>query len=228
MPNRVVRDGLLSSDQFNALDSDSQMCFVRLLMVVDDYGRFDGRDMAIKSAAYPMSDIRLTVVSKMLTDLVDAKMLQRYEVDGRAYISIPKFDQRLRQKRERYPAPPEFLSDSDSDSDSDSGKHACNGQTDDRQLSDNGQQETKKPKETVPPTIEEVRAYCADRKNMVDPQRWHDFYSSKGWMIGKNKIKDWQAAVRTWESKDKPKPNRIDLAAESTARYVEAMRNGCA
>ena len=58
-------------------------------------------------------------------------------------------------------------------------------------------------KRFVPPTVDEVRAYCQDRQNGVDPQRFVDYYSSNGWMVGKNKMKDWKAAVRTWEQKDK-------------------------
>ena len=54
----------------------------------------------------------------------------------------------------------------------------------------------------TPPTLEEVKAYCIERNNGVDPERFIDFYSSKGWMIGKNKMKDWKAAVRTWERRD--------------------------
>lgn len=58
----------------------------------------------------------------------------------------------------------------------------------------------------TPPTVEEVLSYCEERKNDVDAQRFVDYYSSKGWMIGKNKMKDWRAAVRTWEHADsKPK-----------------------
>jgi hypothetical protein len=56
-----------------------------------------------------------------------------------------------------------------------------------------------------PPTVEEVREYCTERGNGVDPEAFVDFYSSKGWMIGKNKMKDWKAAVRTWEQGDKRK-----------------------
>ena len=56
-----------------------------------------------------------------------------------------------------------------------------------------------------PPTIQEVKAYCIERGNTVDPERFIDFYESKGWMVGKNKMKDWKAAVRNWERKDKPK-----------------------
>lgn len=50
-----------------------------------------------------------------------------------------------------------------------------------------------------PPTLEEVTEYCNLRSNNVDPNTFIDFYSSKGWLIGKNKMKDWKAAVRTWE-----------------------------
>lgn len=56
-----------------------------------------------------------------------------------------------------------------------------------------------------PPTVEEVRAYCTERGNSVDPEAFIDFYESKGWMIGKNKMKDWKAAVRTWEQSDRRK-----------------------
>ena len=58
----------------------------------------------------------------------------------------------------------------------------------------------------TPPSLEEVQAYCQERDNNVDPQRFIDFYESKGWLVGKNKMKSWEAAVRTWESRDKDQP----------------------
>jgi hypothetical protein len=54
-------------------------------------------------------------------------------------------------------------------------------------------------KSFIPPTVEEVADYCKDRKNAIDPETFVGFYASKGWMIGKNKMKDWRAAVLTWE-----------------------------
>ena len=51
----------------------------------------------------------------------------------------------------------------------------------------------------TPPTLAELEIYCSERKNGVDPQKFLDFYESKGWLIGKNKMKDWKAAIRTWE-----------------------------
>lgn len=54
----------------------------------------------------------------------------------------------------------------------------------------------------TPPTLEEVKNYCKERNNGVNADNFIDFYSSKGWFIGKNKMKDWKAAVRTWEKRE--------------------------
>lgn len=60
----------------------------------------------------------------------------------------------------------------------------------------------------VPPTIDEVKAYCTERGNGIDAQRFVDFYTANGWTQGKGKpIKDWRAAVRTWEGREQNKPN---------------------
>lgn len=53
-----------------------------------------------------------------------------------------------------------------------------------------------------PPTVDEVAAYCEERRNGIDAQSFVDFYASKGWVVGKSPMKDWKAAVRTWERSD--------------------------
>jgi len=54
----------------------------------------------------------------------------------------------------------------------------------------------------IPPSVEEVAAYCAERKNGIQAQRFVDFYAAKGWRIGKEAMHDWRAAVRIWEGKE--------------------------
>ena len=61
------------------------------------------------------------------------------------------------------------------------------------------------PRRFTPPTVEQVQAYCKERGNAVDPQRFVDFYTAKGWKVGNQAMKDWKAAVRTWEGKDSAK-----------------------
>ena len=73
-----------------------------------------------------------------------------------------------------------------------------------------------KRKRFTPPSLEEVSAYCAERKNNVDPAGFIDFYVSKNWMVGKSKMTDWKASVRTWERREREapkqtaKPNRFN------------------
>jgi hypothetical protein len=71
-----------------------------------------------------------------------------------------------------------------------------------------------KRKRFIPPTLEEVQAYCNERNNNVDPQHFIDYYTSNGWQVGKNKMKDWKAAVRTWERNGYSKPKSNSKAAE--------------
>ena len=61
---------------------------------------------------------------------------------------------------------------------------------------------TPKPPRFSPPTVEDVRAYCRERKNNIDPQRFVDYYQARGWKLGKESMKDWKATVRTWERKE--------------------------
>ena len=63
-------------------------------------------------------------------------------------------------------------------------------------------EEKKEVKRFVPPTVDEVTAYCRERGNRVSPQRFMDFYASKGWKVGNQPMKDWKACVRTWEQRD--------------------------
>ena len=60
-------------------------------------------------------------------------------------------------------------------------------------------QSVKPSRNVIPPTLQMVSDYCESRRNGIDPQAFIDHYTSNGWMVGKTRMKDWQAAVRTWE-----------------------------
>ena len=72
----------------------------------------------------------------------------------------------------------------------------------------------------TPPTVEEVDSYCQSKGYDVSPQRFVDFYESKGWMIGKNKMKDWRAAVRTWVRRDEGNSTQQTTMPTSSDSYA--------
>ena len=72
------------------------------------------------------------------------------------------------------------------------------------------------------PTIEQVKAYCLERNKGVDPDRWFDFYVSKGWLVGKTKMKDWKASVRTWEKETLVSP--INKKTNDELFYENVMK----
>ena len=84
-----------------------------------------------------------------------------------------------------------------------------------KEVKKKGASTTTTEKRFVRPTVEQVAEYCKERGNYVDAQRFVDFYESKGWKVGSSPMKDWKAAVRTWEQRDgrarKPLPKGVTL-----------------
>ena len=70
------------------------------------------------------------------------------------------------------------------------------------------------------PSLDEIRDYCISRGNQVDPEQFYNFYESKGWTIGKSPMKDWKAAIRTWEKREKEiAPRKRDTRKESVFEH---------
>lgn len=84
---------------------------------------------------------------------------------------------------------------------------------------------TASPRRFTPPSLEEVRDYCRERGNTVDPGKFIDFYESKGWMVGKNKMKDWKAAVRTWERTTPKATSEMPDRYANLRNLMEANKN---
>lgn len=83
-----------------------------------------------------------------------------------------------------------------------------------KDISNEISQKSTRQKKFVPPTVEEVAAYCLERKNKVDAAYFVDHYTSNGWKVGKQNMKDWKAAVRTWEKNGYNQPSKKQDAVE--------------
>ena len=82
----------------------------------------------------------------------------------------------------------------------------------------------KTPTRFAPPSLEEVRAYILERNSSVDPQSFIDFYASKGWLVGKTPMKDWRAAVRTWERRDGNAETNNGVRSDSAGNAPQSSR----
>lgn len=83
-----------------------------------------------------------------------------------------------------------------------------------KDISNEISQKSTRQKKFVPPTVEEVAAYCLERKNKVDAAYFVDHYTSNGWKVGKQNMKDWKAAVRTWEKNGYNQPSKKQDAVD--------------
>lgn len=87
--------------------------------------------------------------------------------------------------------------------------------------------ENAKRKSFVKPTIDEIQQYCLERNNSINAEAFYDFYESKSWYVGKNKMKDWKACVRTWERRqDKPKETKKEIIPHWLYMTDEELKNG--
>lgn len=108
MPNRVIREGFLDSESIAAAGEPAECLYHRLLLLADDYGRFDGRATLILNRAWPAGppdDVDRDEVERRLARLTELELVLRYEHAGKPYILIPRFRQRTRAMNSRYPEP---------------------------------------------------------------------------------------------------------------------------
>jgi hypothetical protein len=107
MPNRMVREGILSSDKIKKLSWPGEVFFRRLMSVADDFGRYDGRSEIIRAALYPLilDKVSAADVDKWKAECAEAGLVSCYRVEKKEYIQIDDFGQRLRSKKSKYPAP---------------------------------------------------------------------------------------------------------------------------
>lgn len=104
----MLKESILSSEKFNSLTWFEQSTYIRLILLADDYGRLDGRDVILKSYCYPLDDkVTRSAISKAISHMVNVGLLQKYEVNNKPYLYFPNFGkyQRLRSKTSKYPAP---------------------------------------------------------------------------------------------------------------------------
>lgn len=107
MPTRYLRPGIRDSESIEQLSPLGETLFYRLLVTVDDFGRTDARPAMVKAACFPIKDsVTAKTCRNLLDELRDAGLITLYEVDGKPYLELSKWDNPPRAKESRFPAPP--------------------------------------------------------------------------------------------------------------------------
>lgn len=104
MANRVLRDWTFS-ENIEQLSYESEVFFTRLIMKADDYGKFHASEKLLKAALFPLREIKLDKITKMLQECEQIGILMIYHVNGKPYLKINDFGQRLRVMNSKFPDP---------------------------------------------------------------------------------------------------------------------------
>ena len=195
MPNRILRD-YTDSIQVNELSDGAETFFIRLMMKADDYGKFHGNPKLLKANLYPLKDtISEKKIAEWIKECVKNGLIMSYSVNGRDYILIHRFGQRLRRMQSKYPDPNEVT-------ENDSRLSALDRNPPPETETETETETEKKVKgRFTPPTEQEVYDYFMEiGVNGNETTKFWNYYESKGWMVGKNKMKNWKAACKNWKN----------------------------
>lgn len=209
MPNRLIKESIRFSEKVNSLTDFQFRLWVSLITYVDDYGRGDARPAVIKGTCFPLRD-RITNkdIDAALNALAGAGCVGLYEVDGKPYLYFPNWQshQNIRNKKSRFPAPENATCNQLHTIASNCEQMHANVPVIQSESESESNPKEEARERAHRPTVEEVAAYCRERGNSVDAERFVYFYASKGWKVGNQPMKDWKACVRTWERReDKPR-----------------------
>ena len=210
MPNRLIKESVCTSDNLDRLSWFEEAMFFRLIVNCDDYGRMDARPAILRARLFPLKTVTDTQVEKALQSLRSADMIDIYVVDGRSFLQMRTWEkhQQVRAKRSKYPAPVDGVIATDNNSQASDIK--CKQMITDapviqsESISESESNARGKRTRFVPPTMDEVQTFMLENDGThIQAVRFHTYYASNGWKVGKNPMKDWQAAARGWISRDK-------------------------
>jgi hypothetical protein len=210
MPDRLIRDELLTSERYWSVSIEAQRLFIHLLLVADDLARFSGKNFTVRSACFPGQAVAPEKVERMLSELQDLDLVRLYESSGERYIFIPRFGQRLRYKNSKFPAPPSEINDIDEEKsvsrptvvvpqpDSSRQKRSEEKRSEEKRSSTSARRGSRLQPGFVPP--DSWLEFCKEEREDLDPfetyNAFHDYWTSVPGQKG-SKL-DWEATWRNW------------------------------
>lgn len=202
---------IVDSDAFLDLPLSAQALYFHLGMRADDDGAIANAKRVYSSIGASEKDLQLLLEKRFLLKVDGIIFVKHWKINN--YISKDRYNptayqdeySKLRIKDNKsYTECIQNRIHGDIQEDTQESIHECVQDVSDDVDTDKNREDKKskdkniKRAKFVPPTADEVKKYCEEKGYTIDVERFIDFYTSKGWMVGKNKMKDWKAAVRNW------------------------------
>lgn len=213
---RNIKPGFFMNETLADIDPLGRLLFIGLWTLADYKGDLEWRPKRIKAQVLPYDECD---IEGLAINLDKSRFVTFYSHQGETYLHINNFERHQNphpNERKKGSDIPSFCGDDAQSVDSkevtinhDKSRQNSEGSVSNRADSLSLIPDSlslipeKVQKKFTPPTVEEVREYCQERGNDVDPQKFVDHYEANGWIRGKTKIKSWKACVRTWESEKK-------------------------
>lgn len=225
MPNRIIKDSICTSDSVADMTDFEFRLWVGLITQADDAGRGDARPAIIKGRVFPL---RKGVTEKNVDDalhgLASKGCISLYTVGGKPFFWFPTWQlhQRVRDVKPKYPSPDDADEKRPSAAVCGNPPQAaavCGLNPIQSEYNPNPNPGDKRTR-FAPPTVDEIRGFCKEQGLAVDADRFIAYYTSNGWMVGKVKMRDWRASVRSWALRDTT-PN---AGGKSAGKTVEQQQ----
>lgn len=239
MPNRIIKESIRTSETVASLTDFEFRLWIELIVSADDAGRGDARAAIIKGSCFPLRD-RVTAkdIDAALHGLAAKGCVSLYTVGGKPYFWFPSWaeHQRIRDCKPKYPDPadadaPQTLAADCGNSPqvaADCGLARAPAESE-SESNTNPNPNTRVSTRFAPPSREEAEEYCREKSINVNLDAWFAYYEQNGWMVGRQKMKDWQASLRYWATKER-RPTMVKPGQtfaedpDQEARKMERLR----
>lgn len=111
MPDRIIRDELLTSERYWTVCDEAKLLYIHILLCADDTARYTARNFSLRQKCFAGRSMEPERMERLLNELADHDMIRLYEVDGERYLFVPRFRQRLRFHNSKFHAPPKEIND---------------------------------------------------------------------------------------------------------------------
>lgn len=204
MPDRIIREGIISSDAVNTLSWGAEVFYRRLLNKVDDFARYDGRASILRAQLYPLQLDKVTEpdIAKWIAESREAGLVRVYEVEKKPYLEVENFRQRIRAKVSKWP-PPDRHARAD--------VSGCQSRAAESEYEYGVEYESESGKARAPdsqgemPTIAEIEEFGKGPPG-IDPAYCRHYHAKKteshGW-IKNGKLIVWRSEIVRWWASDR-------------------------